>query len=35
MSKPSPDCIDVNARLQKVASGRVSDDMGTDSLSLE
>src|SRR6266478_3851252 len=35
VSEPSPDRIDVNARLQKMASGRVSDDMGTDSLSLE
>ena len=35
MSEPSPDRIDVNARLQKMASGRVSDDMRTDPLSLE
>jgi hypothetical protein len=32
MSEPSPDRIDVNARLQKMAGGRVSDDMRTDPL---
>src|SRR6516162_444560 len=35
MSEPSTDRIDINARLQKMAGGRVSDDVRTDPLSLK